>query len=120
MTNLEQFRNLLTMATADGRVGEAELRLLSDRVIQWGITNEQFEQALQEVLSGKAELTIPTDRGEREAMLKGLLRMMAADGRLSEPERQLFALAAATMQISAEQVSRLIDATLGEDGLADR
>ena len=119
VTNLEQFRNLMAMATADGKLGEAELRLLSDRVVQWGISNEQFEVALQEVLAGKSQLTIPVDRQEREAMLKGLIRMMAADGRLTDAENQLFALAAATMRISAVEVSQLIDAVLGEDGLAE-
>jgi hypothetical protein len=37
---------------------------------------------------------------------------MAADGRLDESEKRLFALAAAKMSISASDVERLIDETL--------
>ena len=105
------------MAAVDDRMSEAEMRLLSDRAIQWGITNAQFEAALQEVLAGQAELTIPKSKSDRHALLKGLIRVMAADGRLSSAERKLFALAAVSMDVSAEEVNMLIDSVLAEDGL---
>ena len=105
------------MASADDRMSEAEMRLLSDRAIQWGITNEQFEDALQKVLAGKAELTIPASKSDRHALLKGLIRIMGADGNISSAERKLFALAAVTMDVSAAEINGLIDSVLAEEGV---
>jgi uncharacterized tellurite resistance protein B-like protein len=115
VSDISRFRNLLAMAAVDDRMSEAEMRLLADRAIQWGITNEQFEDALQQVLAGKAELTIPASKSDRHALLKGLIRVMAADGKLTSAERKLFALAAVTMDVSAEEVNALIDSVLAEE-----
>ena len=45
-------------------------------------------------------------------MLQDLIRTMAADGQLSEVEKRVFATAAAVMEISSEDVNRLIDQLL--------
>jgi len=115
MSQSDMFRNLLLMAAVDGRLSEAEFRLLSHRAAEWGITDEQFEQAIQDAIAGKAELTIPTDPVERTELLKELIRVMAADGHMAEPQKQLFALAASVLDVSMEELNGLIDAVLIED-----
>ena len=77
MTQAEMFRNLLLMAAVDGRMAESELRLLSDRATEWGISDEEFEAAIQQAIQGTAEFTIPRDRGERADLIKEMICMMA-------------------------------------------
>ena len=48
MSHADLFRNLLLMAAVDGRMSESELRLLSHRAAEWGITgrrNFKIDQA---------------------------------------------------------------------------
>lgn len=115
MSHSDIFRNLLLMAAADGRMSEAEFRLLSHRAAEWGITDEQFEQAIQDAIAGRAELTIPTDPEERTELLKEMIRIMAADGHMAEEQKQLFALAASVLDVSMKELNRLIDSVLTED-----
>ncbi len=47
-------------------------------------------------------------------MLSDLIRMMGADGRLSEVEKRLFALSAAKMGISRAEINTIIDDLTGK------
>ena len=114
MSKSEQFRNLLMMAAADGRMDESELRLLSHRATEWGITDDEFEAAIHYAISGGASLTIPSDPRERKAYLKDMIRMMAADGVMAESEKNLFAMAATMVGIEGEELNQLIDEVLSE------
>ena len=111
----DAFRNLIIMAAADGRMRESELRLLAHRAAEWGITDEQFEDAIDDAISGRAELTVPKDPQERIQLLKELVRMMAADGHLSESEKELFALFSSVVGINEEALNTLIDEVLGDE-----
>ena len=115
MDHAEVFRNLLIMAASDGRMEEAELRLLSHRAAEWGVTDDQFEDAIEAAMLGKAELSLPPDPADRIRLLKEMIRMMAADGHLSDAEKQLFALASSIVGLDGTQLNRLIDEVLAED-----
>jgi uncharacterized tellurite resistance protein B-like protein len=108
------FRNLLIVAASDGKMNEAELRMLSHRAAEWGITDDQFEDAIHDAIHGQAMLTLPLEPAERAEMLKDMIRMMAADGRLEEHEKALFALASAALGVDTEGLNRLIDSVLEE------
>jgi uncharacterized tellurite resistance protein B-like protein len=116
MDPADSFRNLLIMAASDGRMSESELRMLSHRAAEWGITDDDFEQAIQDAIDGRAELTLPSESHERIEILKDLIRMMGADGRIAEGERHLFALASSILGVEASVLNRLIDEVLAEDG----
>ena len=113
MNFLQHFTNLLIMAAADGTLKEREIKFLMNRSARWGITEEQFSEAVAHALSDRAELRIPTQEPERLSMLQDLIRMMAADGELAEVEKQLFATVAAKMKISNEELNEIIDSVLG-------
>jgi hypothetical protein len=110
----EQFRNLLIMAAADGAMSEAELRLLSDRAVEWGITDDEFEQAIHYALTSNPVLQIPSDEYERRIVLKDLVRMMAADGQMSDSEKKLFATLSAVLNMTGVELNSLIDEVLDE------
>jgi len=109
MKIMDKLRNLLVMAASDGSLNESEIRYLSDRCQKWGLPESALAEAIQYALSKHAELTLPPRQSERLEMLEDLMAMMAADGDLAETERNLFAVAAAQMEISDATLNRLID-----------
>lgn len=105
-------RNLVVMAFADGALGEREVNLVADRCAELRLDSYDLQKAVEFGLDDNAALELPTDPEERNALMKDLIRMMAADGRLEEGEKRLFALAAAKMMMSSADVENLIDETL--------
>ncbi len=105
-------RNLVVMALADGSLGEREVNLLADRCSQLGLDEYDLQKAVEFGLSDEAALELPAEKEPRHDLMRDMIRMMAADGRLDEGEKRLFALAAAKMEIGNEEVDRLINETL--------
>jgi uncharacterized tellurite resistance protein B-like protein len=114
MLQLDHLKNLVVMASADGSLTEQEIALLIDRCSELGLAEEDLETAISFAMSGKAKLVFPLDRLEQNQMLSDLIRMMAADGRLSEVEKRLFALAAAKMGIERAALDEIIDRLVGK------
>ena len=112
MDQLDRLKNLVIMAAADAKLAQAEIALLVDRCSQIGLAEEDLEKAIEFALSDDAALQIPSDRAEQEQMLTDLLHVMAADGRLEEVEKRLFALAAAKMGFRQSELNTLIDRIL--------
>lgn len=109
MQHLDKLKNLVVMAIADGSLGEHELALLSDRCGQLGMTEDELREAVSYALSEDASIRLPKDPTEQDELLSDLLRMMAADGQLSEAEKRLFATAAALMGFGRDKIDQLID-----------
>lgn len=109
MKIMDKLRNLLVMAASDGSLSESEIRYLTDRCHKWGLPESSFAEAIAYALSDDAELTMPARESERLEVLEDLMSMMAADGNLAATELNLFALAAAKMEISEAKLNRLID-----------
>ncbi len=109
----QQLRNLVVMALADGSLGEREVNLVADRCAELGLDDYDLQKAVEFGLADDAALAIPTSQEDRESLMRDLIRMMAADGRLDEGEKRLFALAAAKMSMTAADVDHMIDEILG-------
>lgn len=109
MEKLDLLKNMVVMSAADGSLSEEEIALLIDRCSALGLREEDLEKAISFALSSEASLVLPKERAEQEAVLEDLMRMMAADGRLEESEKRLFALSAAKMGFPSEQLEALID-----------
>jgi uncharacterized tellurite resistance protein B-like protein len=105
----DKLKNLMIMAFADGRLTQSELEFLSDRSVQWGISQTDFAAAIEVALSDKAELQIPPNKQDRIEMLQDLIRTMAADGQLADIEKRVFAMAAAVMELSEGELDEIID-----------
>ena len=120
MSEIEQLKNLILMAAADGSFSESEMLLLADRCHDLGLSTSDLRRALDDAAKGTAMLTIPSDHSERMALLRSLMRMMAADGKLMEPEKQLFAMACACMEFGQIEIDELIDQLLAEQRLVHK
>ena len=109
----QHLRNLVVMAFADGSLGEREVNLVADRCTELRLDEYDLRKAVEYGLADDAALELPKDPEDRKELMRDLVRMMAADGRLEESEKRLFALAAAKMSMTAAFVEQLIDETLG-------
>ena len=109
MDKLDLLKNLVIMSAADGSFSAEEIALLVDRAASMGLNEEDLEKSISFALSNQAALVLPTDPAEQEGVLEDLIRMMAADGNLSEPEKRLFALTTAKMGFPCERLDALID-----------
>ena len=112
MKNLPILRTMLTMALADGGISREELRLLTQRAIQWGFTDTEFESLLDENPEQGSTLGIPDDPAERMELLKQLVLMMGADGKLEPQEKRLFAIVAARLGVSGDELHTIIDSAI--------
>ncbi|MCY2975179.1 MAG: TerB family tellurite resistance protein [Planctomycetota bacterium] len=113
MKQLDHLKNLVIMASADGSLTEREIALLVDRCAQLGLGEKDMEKALEFALSSQAVMKLPTEHAEQIAILSDLIRVMAADGSLSDVEKRLFSLAAAKMEIDRDEIEELIDNLVG-------
>ena len=113
MQPIDHLKNLVIMAAADGALQQQEIVMLVERCPAWGLAEGDLEKAIEFALSGEAKLRFPIDRFEQNQMLSDLIRMMAADGKLTEIEKRLFALAAAKMGIEKVELDALIDQLVG-------
>ena len=109
MDRLEMFKALMVMAAADGRFSNEEVELLALRSHCWGLTDPQFSEALECAKNGTESLRLPEEDGARHRLLQELLEVKAADGELAPLEKKLYAVAAAAMGLSAEDLDRNID-----------
>ena len=111
-TNKDKIRNLLVMAAADGAFTTDEVQMLALRAERWGLSDAEFAEALTYATSTDAEIIIPDTPAECLNLLRHLLEVMAADGKLSESEKHLFARAAGKMDLPMEDIDKLIDEML--------
>lgn len=109
MDRISYLKNLVVMAIADGALAEHELALLSQRCGELGFEEQELCDAVSYALGDDAQLELPTELDAQEEVLSDLIRMMAADGQMSESEKRLFALAAAKMNFSGDKLENLID-----------
>lgn len=112
MTSFDLFKNLMVLAASDGQLTEEEVAFLAQRANRLGITDQQFAEAMKFSVSSSAVISIPGTEGERRQLLKEMIRMMAADGDLAEIEKNLFAVAAATMQVNDTDLNAIFDEVL--------
>ncbi len=114
MDRIALITNLVTMAAADGSFTQRELDLIMGRCKQWDIAEADLSAAIQSVLDnqGNLETNIPETTEACEELIGELVRMMGADGELADAEKELFAVAAAKMNITGERLDAIIDETL--------
>lgn len=115
MQRLDQLKNLVIMAAADGTLAQAEIAMLIQRCSELGLNETDLENAIDYALSDKPSLKLPDTKEEKLQLLSDLLLVMAADGKLREVEKRLFAVAAAKMNIGQADLDALIDRLVGKN-----
>lgn len=114
MKKIELFHNLVNLAAADKKFTEEEIGFLVERANQWGIATDEFETAMAGISTGKIEVTIPDRYEDRVQLMKEMLRLMAVDGKMPEPEKRLCAQASGKMDFTSQQFNQILDEIINE------
>ena len=117
MNPTDLLRNLFIMAFADGEISPEELHLLAEHRDRWGMSKTQFEATLREAESPSARLQLPDDHDDRRQLLSDMAAVMAADGRFTNLEKNVFALAAVRLEITGEELDEILDELSHDDDL---
>lgn len=113
MSKLDLFNNLMILAASDGFARE-EIEYLAGRSHVWGISAEDVEAAIVGARDG--EIRLPESTQDREETLREMIKLMAADGKLSKIETRICAIASANMEFTTEQFDQILESLLsGED-----
>lgn len=115
MEPLQMLRNLMIMATADGRLADEELQWLRERQSAWNIASDQFDEALQYAQSGQARLELPDLPSQRYDMLYDLVALMSVDSDFDPLEMNLFAVVAARLEVSDAELNAILAEFTGDD-----
>ena len=107
-----RLRNLMIMALADGSLGEREVNFVTDRCAEMGLGEDELSEAIRYALDDKGRVQLPSDPCEGEALLADLIKMMAADGKLTEGEKRLFAICAVKLGYNTAEVDSMVDRLL--------
>ena len=111
MSKLDLFNNLMILAASDGFAKE-EIEYLAQKSHQWGISEEDVEAAIVGAREGETHL--PDSRQDREETLREMLKLIAADGELSEIEKRICAIASAKMDFSSQEFELILQSVLSE------
>lgn len=112
MSKQQLFHNLVQLAAVDGKFAEEEIQYLVARAEEWGIPNEEFETALASLTNEEIELGLPDEKPDRIEMMRQMILLMAVDGELAETEKRLCAAASASMELTSDEFSAIVDSLI--------
>jgi len=117
MDPIQLFHNLINLAAVDQKFTDEEIDYLIDVANQHNIPSEEFESALTGIREGMIEVTLPEGDDDREKLMREMIKLMAADGELSEMEKRLCATASARMDFTSDQFDALLNEVLNDPPL---
>lgn len=93
---------------ADGVVDDREKAFLFGYAEKRGVSAEKAAELVAAALRGGLDLPRPADNAQAESMLRGLIRMVLADGVVNDSERALLAAFAGSIGLDGRDVGQLI------------
>lgn len=116
---LKNFRLIAAAALADGELHEEEQKVLLDVARDLGLGRELAAAAVEELVAagpGAADLAggISVTEKDRAYLFAMLVRVIAADGKLHEKERELLRRIGPSFGYTAEQVEKVAAAAAAD------
>jgi uncharacterized tellurite resistance protein B-like protein len=105
-TDLEHFRNLISLSAADGKVEETERIALSKIAFEKGIPLDRMNVMLNH--ANEYIYLIPQNMIERERQLEEMIQFAKVDGVFCKAERELIEVVAERLGFSKDELSHLI------------
>ncbi|KQC12161.1 MAG: hypothetical protein APR63_03275 [Desulfuromonas sp. SDB] len=99
---------MIMMMSADGKIENKEIRLLSKFSGLYRISDHQLEEITERVKRGEGTWKIPTRPEDQQKFLSGLVDMSLSDGTISRFEYKLLNQITAKMGISNANLKKLI------------
>lgn len=103
---LEHFRNLISLAAADGKIEHIERVALSKIAFDRGIPLDRMNIMLEH--ADEYTFLIPQNMEEREEQLEDMISFALVDGDFAQAEKDLIYLVGERLGFEQEEVSTLI------------
>lgn len=107
-TQLEHFRNLVSLIAADGKIDEVEKVALSKIAYQHGIPLERFNIMLKK--AHEYQYLIPQNVKDREKQLQQMIEVAKLDGEFCKAELELITMVAEKLGFSKQELDHIIAA----------
>jgi tellurite resistance protein len=106
-TQLEHFRNLVSLVAADGKIEETEKVALSKIAYQQGIPLDRFTVMLKKAHEYK--YLIPQNHKDREKQLHQMIEVAKIDGEFSKAELELISMVAEKLGFTKQELDQIIE-----------
>ncbi|MEM1407193.1 MAG: hypothetical protein AAGG59_10495 [Bacteroidota bacterium] len=103
---LEHFRNLVSLATADGKIEEIERIALSKIAYDIGVPLDRLNVMLDH--GDEYVYFIPQNKQDKEKQLSDMIRLALADGDLAKAELELIHLVGSRLDYTKDEVNSVI------------
>ncbi|HYC84693.1 MAG TPA: TerB family tellurite resistance protein [Chryseosolibacter sp.] len=107
-TQLEHFRNLVSLIAADGKIDEVEKVALSKIAYQHGIPLERFNIMLKK--AHEYQYLIPQNQKEREKQLQQMIEVAKLDGEFCKAELELIIMVGEKLGFTRQELDQIIAA----------
>jgi uncharacterized tellurite resistance protein B-like protein len=105
-TDIEHFRNLVSLSAADGVIEESERVALSKIAYDRGIPMDRMNIML--VKASEYQFLIPQNMIDREKQLQEMIQFAKVDGNFCKAELDLIATVAEKLGFSQEELNQYI------------
>ncbi|MEM6361737.1 MAG: hypothetical protein AAF149_23350 [Bacteroidota bacterium] len=103
---LEHFRNLVSLATADGKIEEIERIALSKIAYDIGVPLDRLNVMLDH--GDEYVYFIPQNKQDKEKQLSDMIQLALADGDLAKAELELIHLVGSRLDYTKDEVNGVI------------
>ena len=110
-TEIEHFRNLVSLSAADGKIEETEKVALAKIAYERGIPLDRMNVMLKH--ANEYTYLIPQNMIEREKQLEEMIQFAKVDGEFARAEYELIAHVAEKLGFSKQELDQFIKASEG-------
>ncbi len=106
--NIEHFRNLISLAAADGKIAEVEMVALSKIAFDNGIPLDRLTVMIDR--ADEYVFLIPQNHEDKDKQLGDMIELAMLDGDFANAERELINLVGSRLGFSPKEIREKIDA----------
>jgi len=106
-TNIEHFRNLISLSAADGKIAETERIALSKIAYERGIPLDRMNVMLTK--ASEYTYLIPQNMVEKEKQLEEMIQFAMVDGEFAKAELDLIRIVANRLGFTKSELQAMID-----------
>jgi len=105
-TEIEHFRNLVSLSVADGKIDETEKIALAKIAYERGIPYDRMTVMLKH--ANEYTYLIPQNMIEREKQLEEMIQFAKVDGEFAQAEMELITMVADKLGFSRQELDQFI------------
>src|SRR5262245_14577430 len=106
-TDIEHFRNLISLSAADGKILDSERIALSKIAYERGIPMDRMNVMLQK--ANEYAYLIPQNMKDREKQLEDMIAFARVDGEFAKAELDLIRIVANRLGFTRSELQAMID-----------